>query len=355
MGSKNIGIIGCGNISDIYMHNCDHVFENIHIAACADLVYEKAASQAAKYGIPKACSVPELLADPDIDIVLNLTIPAAHAGICEAALDAGKSVYVEKPLAITFEDGTEILEKAKRKGLYLGCAPDTFLGGGIQTCRRIIAEGLIGQPVAANAFMLTHGPESWHPGPEIFYQTGAGPLFDMGPYYLTAMVYLMGGVMRVTASAHAAFSERTITSQARYGEKIKVEVPTHVAGLLKFHSGAIGNLVTSFDVWSSQLPYMEIYGTEGTLSLPDPNSYGGPVRLRRKDDDDWTEVPITCGFTENSRGLGLSDMADAMTEGRRPLASGALACHVLELMHGFYTSAEEGRHYDVACGYPPVK
>lgn len=341
-----IGIVGCGNISGIYF-KAGKTFENLEIVACADLIMDRARAKAEEFGIPKACSVEELLADPEIQIVVNLTIPKAHAEVTMAALNAGKNAYAEKPMAISLEDGQKILELAKAKGLRVGGAPDTFLGGGIQTCRKLIDDGWIGEPIGATAFMLCHGHESWHPDPEFYYQVGGGPMFDMGPYYLTALVTLMGPVKRVTGSTRITFPERTITSAPKYGKKIQVEVPTHVAGIMEFESGAIGTILTSFDVWHSQLPRIEIYGSEGTLMVPDPNTFGGPVYIRRKDQAEWKEIPLTHGYAENSRGIGVSDMAYALVSGRPHRASGELTYHVLEIMHGFHIAAEEGRHYEL--------
>jgi len=253
----NVGIIGCGNISGIYCEaGCK--FYSIEITALADIDLERAKAKAAEYGIPRALSVDALLADPEIELVVNLTIPAVHAQVSKAALHAGKSVYSEKPLAVTREDARELLDLAQAKGLRIGCAPDTFLGGGLQTCRKLIDDGWIGQPIGGAAFMLSHGPESWHPSPDFFYQPGGGPMFDMGPYYLTALTTLLGPVRRVSGSARASFPERVIGSKQRFGEKVKVEVDTHVAGVLDFESGAVVSITTSFDVWSHQLPFMEI-------------------------------------------------------------------------------------------------
>ncbi|WEG13888.1 Gfo/Idh/MocA family oxidoreductase [Pullulanibacillus sp. KACC 23026] len=346
MTELKVGIIGCGNISSIYFQ-AGQKFEAINIVACADLDLERAKARAKEYHIPKAYSVQELLNDPEIDLVLNLTIPKAHAEIACAALESGKHVYGEKPLAISLEDGKKILDVAGTKGLLVGNAPDTFLGGGLQTCRKIIDEGWIGTPVAATAFMMGPGHERWHPDPEFYYQTGGGPMFDMGPYYLTALISLLGPVSRVTGSTRITYPERTITSEPKKGQKIKVEVPTHVAGLLDFDSGVVGTLVTSFDVWHHNMPWIEIYGSEGTLRVPDPNTFGGPVLLRRHDAADWSELPLSHGFTENSRGIGLVDMAYALHNKREHRANGEMAYHVLEIMHGFHEAAEKGSHYSV--------
>lgn len=345
MNKLRVGIIGCGKISSIYFKNCK-TYPVLEVVACADLNLARAQDSAEEFGVPKAYSVPELLNDPDIDLIINLTIPAAHASVCIQALEAGKHVYVEKPLAVTREEGRAILAKAKEKGLLVGSAPDTFLGGGIQTCIKLIEDGWIGTPVAASAFMIGRGHEHWHPDPEFYYAKGGGPMFDMGPYYLTALVAMLGPIRRVTGSAKISYPERTILSEPKRGQTIPVETPTHVAGILDFHSGAIGTLITSFDAFGgTTLPRIEIYGSEGTLLVPDPNTFGGPVQLRRHDAKDWQEVPLVHGYTENSRGLGVLDMAHAILGGRINRANGELAYHVLEAMHGFHDASDEGRHY----------
>ena len=342
-----VGVVGCGYISAIYLENARQ-FDALRVVACADALPERARARAAEFGVPKACTVEELLADPEVELVLNLTIPAAHAEVGLAAVAAGKSVYNEKPLAIAREDGRRLLAEARDRGVRVGAAPDTFLGGGLQTCRRLLDEGAIGEPVAATAFMLSHGHEGWHPDPAFYYQTGGGPLFDMGPYYLIALITLLGPVRRVTGSARASFPERTITSQPRAGETIAVEVPTHLAAVLDFASGAVATLVTSFDVWAAEVPKLELYGSTGSLSLPDPNTFGGPVRLHRAGDDAWQEMPLTHPYTDNWRGLGVADMAQALRSGRPHRANGELAYHVLDVMHAIETAARTGRHIDLA-------
>jgi predicted dehydrogenase len=274
--------------------------------------------------------------------------------VCLAALNAGKHVYVEKPLAITREDGKKVISLAKEKGLRVGSAPDTFLGGGIQTCCKLIEDGWIGQPVAATAFMTCHGHESWHPDPEFYYEVGGGPMFDMGPYYLTAMIAMMGPVRRVTGSARMTFPQRTITSAPKYGKIIDVEVPTHVAGVLDFKNGAVGTIITSFDIWSAQLPRIEIYGSEGTLSVPDPNTFGGPVFVKRAGAAEWSQIPLTHGFAENSRGIGAADMAFALQSGRPHRANGEMAYHVLDIMHAFHDASDSGSHIELesSCDKP---
>lgn len=341
----NIGIVGCGNISGIYLKS-DQVFEDLHIVGCADVDQARAAARAAEYNI-RAYSVAELLADPAIKIVVNLTIPAAHAEVATAALQAGKATYSEKPFALTREDGRKLLDLAAGKGLRIGCAPDTFLGGGLQTCRKLVDEGVIGEPVAATAFMMSHGHESWHPNPEFYYQRGGGPMFDMGPYYLTALVAIIGPVKRVSGMTRITFAERTVTSQPKFGQTIRVEAPTHVTGLLEFANGAIGTLIQTFDVWAANLPRLEIHGTEGSLSLPDPNTFGGPVRVRLKDKREWEDVPLSHIYTENSRGLGVADMAAAMRLGRAHRANGELAFHVLDIMQAVHEASDLGKTLDL--------
>ena len=323
------------------------MFDDIEVVACSDLVLERAEQQSEAFGVPKACTPEELLDDEEVEIVLNLTVPVVHAGVSLAALEAGKHVYTEKPLAVSLEDGYRMLEVAGEKNLLIGCAPDTFLGGGLQTCRRIVDEGIIGDPVAVTAFMLNHGPEDWHPNPDFFYQPGAGPMFDLGPYYLSSLATLVGPVRRVTASARVTFPERMITSQPHAGTSITVNTPTHVAGVMDFEGGVVGTLVTSFDVWSENQSRIDLYGTEGTLSLPDPNTFDGPVWLWRSDEDGWTEIPLTHPYTGNSRGLGLADMARALRTGRQPRASGELGMHVLDVIHAFLASSERGEHVEV--------
>lgn len=353
MEPVKVGIIGTGTISAIYLKNARWL-EMIEVAACADLLVERARTRAAEYEVPNAYTVDELLADPEIGIVLNLTIPAAHAEVALVALAAGKSVYNEKPIAISREDGARILALADAQGLRVGCAPDTFLGGGLQTCRQLIDTGAIGTPIAATAFMLNHGPEGWHPDPGFYYQPGAGPMFDMGPYYLTALVSMLGPVRRVTASARVTSPTRTIGSAPKRGEVIQVNTPTHIAGVMDFASGAIGTLVTSFDVWGAQVPRIEIYGTQGSLSVPDPNTFAGPVRLLRAGEKEWTDVPLTHGYAENSRGIGVADMAAAIRSGRAHRANGALAYHVLDLLHAFHDASDRGTHVHIesSCDRP---
>jgi predicted dehydrogenase len=344
MEKARVGIVGCGNISGIYLANLSTLFGNVEVAALADLLPERAETRAAEHGIARACTVEELLADPGIDVVLNLTVPVYHAEITLQAIAAGKHVYTEKPLAVSLKDGERILSQAAKKRVRVGTAPDTFLGAGIQTCIRLINEGAIGMPVAATAFMTCHGHEGWHPDPAFYYRQGGGPVFDMGPYYFTALAALLGPAERVSGSVKRTFPFRTIGSGPKEGETIGVEVPTHAAGTIDFAIGAVATFVMSFDVWHAELPRIEIYGSDGTLSVPDPNTFGGPVRIRGSTDTEWQDVPVPARYRENSRGLGLSEMVDAIREARPHRASGALGLHVLEIMHAVHDASAAGRY-----------
>ncbi len=350
MKKPTIGIIGCGNISGIYLKNLTGVFsEHVELLGCADLIQERAEKATTEYRLPKSYrSTEELLADPEVDIILNITIPGAHFSVCKGALEAGKHVYVEKPLSVTMEEGKQLVDLAKKKDLRIGCAPDTFLGAGIQTCRKLIDDGWIGRPVAATAFMTCHGHESWHPDPEFYYKTGGGPMFDMGPYYLTALVNLLGPAKKVSGSARVTFDRRKITSEPKHGTIIDVDVPTHVAGTVDFVNGAVAAVITSFDVWAAHLPRIEIYGSEGGISVPDPNTFGGPVLFQRYADKEWHEIPLTHGFSENSRGIGIMEMALSIQEKKTHRASGDLAYHVLELMHGFHRASEDESYFHLS-------
>ena len=343
--SVKLGIIGCGYISEIYLRNLS-ALADVEIAAVADADMKHAQSRGDAFGIP-ALSVKGLLDHPEIEIVLNLTIPKAHAEVATAVLKAGKSVYNEKPLAIERAEAQAMLALARDNGLRVGCAPDTFLGAGLQTCRQLIDAGAIGEPVGATAFMTCRGHEYWHPNPAFYYQPGGGPMFDMGPYYLTALVALIGPVRRITGSARISFPERTITSSQRFGSKISVEVPTNITTVADFADGAIGTMIMSFDVWQANLPKIEIYGSEGTLGVPDPNMFEGPVRLWHHESREWRDMPLASEFIENWRGLGVADMAYAMRDGRPHRADGSLAYHVLDIMHAVHDASREGRHVEL--------
>jgi predicted dehydrogenase len=342
---SRLGIVGCGVISRTYGYTLG-MLDWVDLAGCADVVPERAEERAEKWAT-RAMSVDALLADPDIDAIVNLTPPKMHAEVDRAALASGKSVFSEKPLGISFDEGRGIVDLAASANLRLGCAPDTFLGAGLQTCRAIIDRGDIGEPLAANAFMLSPGPERWHPSPAIFYEQGAGPLFDMGPYYLTALVQLLGPAHRISATARTARAQREITSDPLTGQMIDVEVPTHVSSAIEFASGATATLVTSFDVQASKYRCIEVYGSEATLSVPDPNTFGGPVAIRRQGEEDWTEVELLEPNLPQFRGIGFADMLWAERTGRPHRASAELALHVLELMCAAIESSEQRRAVDL--------
>ena len=351
--AARVGIVGCGVIAKVYAEKFN-ALPFVDLVACADLDGERAAEFAAAHDIPRMLPVDALLNDHDVDLIVNLTIPQAHVGVSQVALDAGKSVYCEKPLALTVKEGRGLVATARSKGLRIGCAPDTFLGAGLQTCRGLIDSGAIGEPLAANAFMLSPGPEGWHPRPQIFYEYGAGPMFDMGPYYFTALVSLFGPARRITSSARISRAERTIGSEPLKGQRISVQVPTHVASVVDFASGPVATLVTSFDVQASRNRWIEIYGTEGTLAVPDPNTFGGPVQIKKHFRDAWHDMPLTHGNAQQSRGIGLADMVLCAQRHRPHRASGELALHVLDLMESSIRASEIGAHVnlDTTCTRP---
>ena len=344
-----IGVIGAGVISQIYLKNLTSRFPGVHVVGVADIVPAAAQARAEEFGIA-ALTVDELLAHPEIGIVLNLTIPAAHYPVAMQAIAAGKSVYNEKPLAGEVAQGQELLEAAQAAGVLVGGAPDTFLGAGLQTVRRLIDEGAIGEPVAASGAMLSSGHESWHPNPAFYYQPGAGPMLDMGPYYVTALVGILGPVRRVSSLARASFPTRTITSEPHRGETIAVNTPSHIVALLEFTSGPVGSLTTSFDTWDTDRSLLTIYGSAGSIRLPDPNTFGGPVQVMKAEnprDPRWEDVPLDAGYADNSRGLGVADLARAIRTGESPRASGEMAFHVLEVMHATLVSGERGEHIPI--------
>ncbi len=367
MNVFKVGVVGIGDISDVYLANLATYGDTVEVVGCAGRDLAKARSKAAKHGLPRAYASPEaMFDDPDIDIVLDLTTPSAHAALNLAALRAGKHVYSEKPLGATFAESRELMDVAAAAGLSVGCAPDTFMGGRLQTCRKLIDDGRLGDIVGASAFVVSHGHEWHHPNPDFFYQPGAGPLLDIGPYYVTALLALLGPVDAVAAMASRTFPQRTIEAEPRRGQTIDVMVDTHVTGVLRFASGALGTLIASFDVWDSELPRIEIYGTRGTICMPDvdpldgPNLFGGPVLFRDEEGarwrgmpriqppSEWTEIPVEHPFTsvshaQNSRGIGLVDMAYAIRDGRPARASGAMALHSMEAMESMLVSAREDR------------
>ncbi|MDP9867715.1 MULTISPECIES: Gfo/Idh/MocA family protein [Streptosporangium] len=343
-GPVGVAVVGCGTISHQYLRNLTS-FPDLRVVGCADLDVERARQVARQYGVPVAGAPAEVIAHPDVELVVNLTIPAAHAAVAAAAVAAGRHVYNEKPFALDRESGTEVIEAAAAAGVRLGCAPDTFLGAGLQTAARLVAEGAIGTPLTALTLLQTPGPESWHPSPEFLFKPGAGPLFDMGPYYLTALVTLFGPAERVAAVARRAREERVVGSGPRAGTRFPVEVPTHTTALLEFAAGQAATMVFSFDSPLPRLGFIEITGTEATMELPDPNTFDGAVRLRRALADDWVTVPAE-GATAG-RGLGVLDMAQAIRAGRPHRATGELGLHVLDTMLAVAGSAERGEFLPV--------
>ena len=341
-----VGIVGNGNISPIYLKNLTTVFNQIvQVKGVCDLIPERSAKAAENWNIPVIYeTMYDMFQDDEIELVLNLTTPKQHYGVAIEALRHGKNTHSEKPMSVNLSDAKELFDLGREKGLLVGVAPDTFMGGGIQTCRKLLDDGYVGTPIGAAAYMTGHGHETWHPDPEFYYEQGGGPMLDMGPYYVTALVNLLGPVNRLTGTSHRMFETRTITSEKKYGKVIPVEVDTHVNGIMEFENGAVGSIIMSFDMWKSEHPYIEIYGKEGTIQVPDPNGFGGKVRVQRKDGD-YYEMPLTHSYTDNERGIAVADMAVALRTGRKHRANSELAYHVLDIMLGFGESSASGKHY----------
>ena len=345
-------MVGVGCISGIYLKNFAETFREIKLVAVCDLIKERAQKAVDTYGVPKIYdTMEELFADPEIDIVLNLTRPYEHYAVSKGALLAGKHVYCEKPLGITLAEGEELVKIATEKGLFLGGAPDTFMGAGIQTCRKLIDGGVIGEFIGGRFTLACHGMETWHPDPDFYYQEGGGPLFDMGPYYITAMVNLLGRVKKVFGYGHISYPERLITSKEHYGEIIKVNTPTHIESILELENGKHVSLLTSFDIYSSRQKYIEIYGTKGTLYVPDPNTFGGEVIFHNGETHKDEKYPLTFDYSENSRLLGLADMAKAIETGRKGRTTWHQTLHVLEIMDSIKKSAATGKAVEIKSDY----
>jgi predicted dehydrogenase len=341
MRKVGVGIIGCGNISTSYLKAARR-FPVLDIKAVADMRSEAAETRGAEFGVP-GLRVDALLKRDDIEIVINLTVPLAHTDVSLAVLNAGKHVHSEKPLGVNLAEARKVIELAAERNLRVGCAPDTFLGGGHQTARKLIDDGAIGTPVAGSAFFMCPGHERWHPAPGFYYLRGGGPMLDMGPYYITDLVQLLGPVASVMGSIARPKSERLVTSQPMQGTLIPVEVATHVAGMLEFESGAVVGIAMSFDVPKHRHTPIEIYGDKGSILVPDPNRFGGEVQVA-KTGGEWETIPLTHGHVEGEfRSIGVADMATAILTGRSHRASGALAFHVLEVMEAFQISADQGR------------
>jgi len=353
----NIGIIGCGNISDVYFNGAARS-GLIRVKACAARRPEAAQAKAAQHCVT-ALSVEALLDDPEIEIVINLTVPQAHVSVSEQILAAGKHVYLEKPLATDFGAAKRLLANAAARGLRVGCAPDTFFGAGHQACRAVIDGGRIGKPIGGAVAMLSRGMDSWHPNPEFFFKRGGGPVHDIGVYYVTQLVNLLGPVARVTACANTGLDRRVVGSEPRRGQVIVVEVPTTVNGVLQFTDGANVTMSVSWDVWAHQRAPIEIYGTEGTLLGVNPNYFGGEPRLSERGGP-WQPIDIAAhpfgvdnittrmgARAANYRVVGVIDMAMAIRQGRPHRASGELALHVLEVLDACARSSIEGRHVEM--------
>ena len=344
----NVGMIGVGCISGIYLENFANTFKNVRLVAVCDLIKERAKKAQEIHGIPKLYdTMDELFADPEIDMVLNLTRPYQHFEVSKAALLAGKHVYSEKPLGADWEEGTALVELAKKKGLWIGGAPDTFMGAGIQTCRKLIDEGLVGDIIGGRCVMASHGVESWHPDPDFYYQRGGGPVLDMGPYYLTAPINLLGGIKKVYATGQTTFKERLITAEPHVGEIIKVNVPTHYETIITFDSGVNVSFLTTFDLYKVNQPNIVLYGTKGNITVPDPNCFGSQKGMIFLDGatEKERELPLEFDYSENSRCLGLADLAAAIEQKRPPRTSYLQTYHVLEAMTGILKSADTGMPY----------
>lgn len=340
-----IGFIGCGNISAAYLKAAAG-FPILDIRGVADLNADAARARAAEFGL-KAQSIDAMLADPSIEIIVNLTIPKAHVEVGLKAVAAGKHVHSEKPLGISTIEARKLVEAAKARGVRLGSAPDTFLGGAHQTSRKLVDEGAIGTPIAGTAFFMCPGHERWHPNPAFYYLDGGGPMLDMGPYYVTDLVNLLGPVARVAGVATKLRDERLITSEPLNGTKIPVEVATHVAGTLQFVSGAVVTIAMSFDVPRHQHSPIELYGSAGSILVPDPNHFGGEIKLATASED-WRAVPTEHSYADgNYRVIGVADMAEAIRTGRPHRAHGDLAFHALEVMEAFQRSSDTGEHITI--------
>ena len=348
-----IGFIGTGNISSAYLqaitgHEAMAGFPVLDIKGLADMRPEASQARAAEFGL-KSMSIEEMLASPDIQLIVNLTIPRAHVEVGLKALAAGKHVYSEKPLGITYAEGRRLLDAANKAGLRIGSAPDTFLGGSHQQARAVVDSGSLGQLVGGTAFMQAPGHEAWHPDPAFYYDIGGGPVLDMGPYYITDLVNLLGPVARVSAMASRLRLQRPVLSEPRKGQIMDVKVDTHVTGSLGFANGAIVQVGMSFDVAGHRHVPLELYGTEASLIVPDPNFFGGEVEFKKRGRDEaWTNVPVTQPYADgNYRSLGVADMATGILDNRPHRANGDLALHVLEVMEAFETASREGRTVDI--------
>jgi predicted dehydrogenase len=353
-----VGIIGCGDVSHQYFEGLRRYLESLTVVACADQDAAQARSKARDFEIQAAQTPDDLLRNPAVELVVNLTPPAAHAEVTLAAIRNRKHVYSEKPLATTSVEAKQIIDSAERAGVRVGCAPDTFLGGGLQTARKLVEDGWIGRPLSAVGFFTKPGYEHFHPNVEFFYQPGGGPMLDVGPYYVTALIGLFGPAVRVSGTTSSPFKKRRMKVGPRRGQDIDVSTPTHVTGAIEFASGACATLMTSWDVWATTLPYIEVYGSIGSLSMPNPDEFDGQVRLRLAGEVELRQPPLPQGSVEwkeipllfdgsVERGIGIADMVDAIASNRPHRASAELAAHVLEILTAFERSHEAGRHIEL--------
>jgi predicted dehydrogenase len=344
-----VGVVGCGVISRAYAVNAK-AFDSFELVACADVDESQARALAETHELAVA-TVDELIGDPSIDIVLNLTPPAAHADVIGASLAAGKHVYTEKPLASTSADATALVAEAARLGQRIGCAPDTFLGSAHQAGRALLDSGAIGEPLSVSAVMIVSGQESWHPNPDIFFADGAGPLLDMGPYYLTALVSLLGPIARVAGFASSRIQERTIEIGSRAGERFDVRTPSHTTAAIELDSGVTASLIASFEAQGQSTGDFELHGTEGVIAFPDPNSFAGPIRMRRGKEG-WQDVSYVSRGDRDRRGIGLDDLVAAIAADCPERASGVLGLHIVEVARGILTAAAEGRVVEIESRAP---
>ena len=377
----NVAMIGVGAISGIYLKNLTLTFKEVELIGVCDLIPERAQKgvdyvkeeieKGAKVCVPKIYKdMYEAFDDPDVDVILNLTRPYEHYEVTKNALLKGKHVFSEKPLAVDMEEADELVELAKSLNLHMGGAPDTFMGAGIQTCRKLIDDGVIGDVIGASCAMVCHGHETWHPDPEFYYKRGGGPMMDMGPYYVTALVQLLGEAKGVMGMTKKTFPQRIITSQPHYGEVVDVDVDTYLSGNILFSNGAIASIFTTFDVYYTNQARFEVYGTKGTLVVPDPNTFGGPIMLYRPEDhvkgpavdpalrkldfnpyNNYKEIPLMFDYRENSRALGLADMCKAIETNRPWRADYQQQHHVLEILTSFSKSCEKGEYIPLKTKY----
>jgi len=359
-----VGVIGCGNIADIHFKNSKQYFNNFEIIACADINEKASQSYAEKYNIHQL-SVEDLLANKEIELVINLTIPNVHYEVSKSILEANKHSYSEKPLSIEFEDGKKLNTIAKDRNVYVGCAPDTFLGAGIQTARKILDENKIGKVHLGSISMAVPGHEVWHPNPDFYYKYGGGPILDMGPYYFTALVNLLGSAVSVNSKVRTVYEKRIIGSGERQGEEIKVEVPTTILSHIEFKSGALIDAFFSFDVWKHSKNHIELYGDKGSINIPDPNMFGGDILVCKSKNGDWENIDTknnnlgkiniknksekaneSAGIA-NYRGIGVSETVDAIKNNRLNRCSGELSLHVLDILDSIIKSSKENKKIEL--------